>query len=309
MWVAGVLGAWTLPQVGIAVVAIATVLVFDRRTRLPAAVGLGVVLTAVAAWYIPHSDSVEAIARFPDGVQIGFPWVITAPIDQIVLPGLLWIDGTALIAGAVWLPLVALAVFVGARSPFVRDWRTASVLFAGPITTVVILWIGQAYVIPRYLSYLLVPLFIVLATGAAATLRRLGTQRAIVGPVVCLVVIGLLAARFVILAPDVVGLPREANRDAADVVANGPPGTPVLGYMRHPQNVVFYLGRPVEDLSAGEVAARVCGEDRPVFYVEQLYALDPVVVPCLDRAGVQHHRFRQYARGGETNVWLVPPRS
>jgi hypothetical protein len=309
MWLAGLMGAWTLPQVGIAVLATASVLAFDRRTRLPAAIGLGLVVAAIASWYIPHSDAVDAIARFPDGVQIGFPWVITAPIDQILLPGLLWMDGTALIAGVVWLPLVALTVFVAVRSPLAQDRRTASVLLAGPVATIMVLWIGQAYVIPRYLSYFLAPLFILLATGGAATLRRLGTQRAIVGPVVCLVAIGLLAARFVILAPDVVGLPREANRDAAEVIASGPPGTPVLGYLRHPQNVAFYLGRPVQDLTAGDVAARVCDEKRPVFYVEQLYAEEPVVVPCLNRTGVQHSRFRQYTRGGETNVWFVPPGS
>jgi hypothetical protein len=179
-------------------------------------------------------------------------------------------------------------------------------LIAGPVATVVVLWIANSYVIPRYLSYLLAPLFILLATGAAATLQGLGKRRAVVGPVICLVAIGLLAARFVVLAPDVVGLPREANRDAADVIRRGPPGTPVLGYLRNPGNVVFYLGRPIRDLATDEVVARVCDARRPVFYVEQLFAKEPVSIPCLSRAGVRHDRFRQYARGGETNVWFVP---
>jgi hypothetical protein len=307
MWAAGLVGAWTLPQVGIAVIATAAVLLLDERTRLPSAIGIGVTLAAAAAWYVPHWEAVRAISDFPDGVQIGFPWVVTAPIDQIVLPGLLWIDGTALVAGLIWLPLVAVVAFVAARSPFVREGRTAMVLIAGPAATVIVLWIVNSYVIPRYLSYLLAPLFVLLATGAAATLRGLRTRRATLGPLVCLVVIGLLAARFVVLAPDVVGLPREANRDAADVIKRGPPGTPVVGYLRNPQNVVFYLGRPIQDLAADGVVARVCRAKRPVFYVEQLFAKDPIAVPCLNRAGVQHDRFRQYARGGETNVWLVPP--
>ncbi len=216
-------------------------------------------------------------------------------------------DGTALVAGAVWLPLVVLAAIIGARSPLVRDWRTGSALLAGPVATVTFLWIGDAYVIPRYLSYLLAPLFILLASGAAATLQGMAERRSVLGPIVCLVLISLLAARFVTLAPDVVGLPREANRDAADVILRGPPEAPVLGYLRNPANVEFYLGRPVEDLEAGDVATRVCGQTRPVFYVEQLYAKEPVAVPCLSRPGVEHERFRQYARGDETNVWLVPP--
>jgi hypothetical protein len=307
MWLAGLVGVWTLPQVGIAVLATAVVLLFDRRTRVPAAIGIGLSFTAIAAWYIPHRGAVEAIARYPDGLQIGFPWVVTAPIDQVLLPGLLWIDGTALVAGVIWLPLVVLAAIIGAASPFLREWRTALVLLAGPAATVVVLWIQEAYVIPRYLSYLLAPLFVVLATGAASVLAEARRRRAVVRPAICVTAIGLLAARFVVLAPDVVGLPREANRDAAAVIDRGPPGTPVLGYLRKPENVVFYLGRPVEDLMPGDVAERVCGARRPVFYVEQLYAKEPVSVPCLSRPGVRHNRFRQYARGGETNVWLVPP--
>jgi hypothetical protein len=55
------------------------------------------------------------------------------------------------------------------------------------------------------------------------------------------------------------------------------------------------------------VAARVCEREDGVFYVFQPFALEDVVVPCLDRPGVEHQRFRQYARGGEMNVWFVPP--
>jgi len=307
MWAAGLVGALTLPQVGIAVLSIAAVLVTERRTRLPAAIGIAASLAAIAAWYIPHTGGVKGIVHFPDGVQIAFPWVITAPVDQIVLPGLLWIDGTALVAGLVWLPLVAVVAIVGYASPFARELRSALVLLAGPVLTVVLLWLDGAYVIPRYLSSLLAPLFILVATGAASILGEAGRKRAWFRPTLCVVAIALLTARFVALAPDVVALPREANRDAAEVIERGPPGTPVLGYLRNPQNIAFYLERPIQNLRASEVATRVCSASRPVFYVEQLFAKEAVAIPCLSRADVQHERFRQYARGGETNVWLVPP--
>jgi hypothetical protein len=32
-----------------------------------------------------------------------------------------------------------------------------------------------------------------------------------------------------------------------------------------------------------------------------------VHLPCFNRAGVEHHAFRQYARGGVMNVWFIPP--
>lgn len=309
MWFAGLVGALTLPQVGLAVVATATVLVFDQRARLPAALGLAIVGTAATAWFLPHWDGLHAIAQYPDGVQIGFPWVITAPIDQTVLPGLLWIDGTALVAGAIWLPLVLLVVLICAYSPLVRDWHQGAVLLAGPLVTMIVLWIGDAYVIPRYVSYLLAPLFVLIATGAAAALQAIGRRRHLFGQMACLVVICVLAVRFATLAPDVVGLPREALRDAAQVIDGGPPGTPVLAYMRHAQhNLGFYLDRPVEQLDTQDVAARVCGQPRPVFYVEQLNVIPPVEIPCLHRSGTQVTVVRQYARGGKISVWLVPSR-
>ena len=122
------------------------------------------------------------------------------------------------------------------------------------------LWIEQAYVIPRYLSFLLAPLFILLATGAAALLQRLPGRPALVRTAVCLVAVVILGARFVVVAPDVVALPREAHRDVAEAIKRGPPGTPVVAYMRNPSNLEFYLGRSVAELRADTVVRRVCDE-------------------------------------------------
>ena len=137
-------------------------------------------------------------------------------------------------------------------------------------------------------------------------LSRITRRQAVLRTVVCLVVITVLAVRFAAIAPDVVGLPREAHRDAAEVIARGSPTTPVLAYMRNPGNLAFYLKRPVEELDSDDVADRVCGHESPVFYVMQPFALEDVSVPCLSRPGVQHYRFRQYTRGDEMNVWFVP---
>ena len=257
MCAGGVLGAWTLPQLSIAFLTTGAVLLLDSPTRRPAAIGLAASIVAIAAWYAPHSGAVETAAQIPDGVRIGFPWVITAPMDQVVLPALIWIDGTALVAGAIWLPLVVLVVVVAAASPLLRDWRSALILCAGAFVTGAALWIEQAYVIPRYLSFLLAPLFILLATGAAALLQRLPGRPALVRTAVCLVAVVILGARFVVVAPDVVGLPREAHRDVAEAIQRGPPGTPVVAYMRNPSNLEFYLGRSVAELRADTVVRRV----------------------------------------------------
>jgi len=304
---AGVVGTTTLPQLGIAFVATAAALLLVPQLRRRLAVGLAVALAAIAAWYAPHLGEVGSASQIEDGLRIDTWWLWSAPIDQILLPALIWIDGTALVAGLVWLPLVVLAGAVMAASPFGRSWTTALILTSGPVVTVVVLWIARAYVIPRYLSYLLVPLFILLATGAASLLQR--RSLVVLVPAVAVVAAAIgLTLRFGSLVPDVMRFPREANRDAADaILASEPPRLAVVARIRNSRNLEHYLGRPVAEADLGALAAAICARERPVAYVLQPFAIRPVEIPCLTRAGVVHHRFEQYARGGEMNVWVVPP--
>lgn len=303
---AGLIGTTTLPQFGIAFLATGAALIAIRALRRQAAIALALSLVAIAAWYSPHIGQIRDASQIEDGVRIDTWWLLTAPVDQVLLPALLWIDGTALVAGLVWLPLVLAAVVLMGSSPLARTKTTALILCSGVVATIGVLWLTQAFVIPRYLSYLLVPMFVLLATGMAAILRRLPTRPAIARSVLCVVVLALLAIRFATIAPDVMGLPREANRDAASILEKRPTAT-VLLYVRNPRNIEHYLGRPAVTLAADDVVPRVCGSRTLVAYVTQPFALRPVEVSCLSRPGVEHQRFRQYARGRETNVWFIPP--
>jgi len=195
-----------------------------------------------------------------------------------------------------------------ASSPLVRERRSALLLCSGVVAVIAFLWIARAFVIPRYVSFLLVPLFVLLASGASSILGRWRTQPQILRSVACLVLIAVLSVRFVSLAPDVVGLPREANRDAAEFIeSTTPETTPVLTRMWRPRGLAFYLARQVHPLADSGAAARVCRSRVAVAYVVQPFALPPVTIPCLARPGVTSARFRQYARGGEIDVWLVAP--
>lgn len=304
----GIVGTMTLPQFGIAFIAAGAVLLGVGPLRRRLAGFLALSLVAVAAFYAPHLGQVRDASRIEDGVQIDTFWLLTAPIDQILLPALIWIDGTALVAGAVWLPAVLASLLVMAYSPLARRPATALLLCSGPVVTVIVLWVAEAYVIPRYLSYLLVPLFVLLATGSAELLRRAPTRWALVPATICVVVVAVLALRFADLTPDVIRLPREANREAAEaVLASEPPALAVLAFMRNPRNLEHYLERPVVSLEAEAVDDRVCASNDRVAYVTQPFGIANVEVTCLRRRGVEHHRFEQYARGGEMNVWLVPP--
>jgi hypothetical protein len=307
--VAGVLGAWTLPQVAVGFLATVAVLALDRRLRTPALVGLVASVAAIAAWYAPHVGQVQAAAGYPDGRRIHTAWLLTAPFDQILSPALLWIEGVVVIPGALSLLLALVAALVIAASPLVRRRGPAFILMAGPIATILLLWIGRSYVIPRYVSFLLVPIFVLLATGGAAILGRFARRQAIVRGALCTAAIVALTLNFVHLAPTLVRLPKEATRDAAEVVErDAPPGTPVLTRLSLPQGLTFYLGRPVHGLHPSDAASRVCTSRVEVAYVMQPFSLTRLDIPCLTREGVRHYVFKQYTRGGEMDVWLVPPR-
>ena len=304
---AGVVGAATLPQFSIAFATTGIALMLVPGVRRRMSIGLAVAVLAIGTWYIPHFDDIGSASQIEDGLRIDSWWVWTAPIDQVLLPALIWIDGTALVAGLIWLPLVLLAAAVMAASPLLRSWTTPFVLVSGPIATIVVLWAARAYVIPRYLSYLLVPLFVLLATGLASLLQR--PSRVAIAPAAAgLTAAMVLLVRFGVVAPDIMRFPREANRDAAEVIrASEPPRLAVVAHMRNRRNLEHYLGRAVHAPAADAVAAAVCARRTPVAYVLQPFAIPAARVSCLTRAGVVHHRFEQYARGGEMNVWIIPP--
>lgn len=305
---AGIVGTTTLPQFGIAFVATAATLLLVPALRRRLVVGLAVALVAIGAWYAPHVGEVGSASQIEDGLRIDTWWLWTAPIDQVLLPALIWIDGTALVAGVVWLPLVVLAAAVMAASPLLRSRTTALILISGPVVTVVVLWIARAYVVPRYLSYLLVPLFLLLATGAASLFHE-RSRAALVPTVAVLAAVIALTIRFGSLAPDVMRFPREANRDAAEAIRSSePPQLAVVAHMRNPRNLEHYLGRRVSQPEPAALASAVCARNGRVAYVLQPFAIQPVEIPCLTRAGVVHSRFEQYARGDEMNVWILPPR-
>jgi hypothetical protein len=314
-WVAlacagGVVGSWTLPQFTIGFVAVTVVLAANPALRRSALVGTAVSCAAIVVWFSPHFHQVQTAAVAPpalQGQQIATAWLLFALFGQVLLPALLWIDPVLLIPTIWWIPIFVFAAVIMSSSPLLRERRSALILSLGPVATVVVLWAGDAYVVPRYLSFLLVPLFVLLATGASDILAGIPKRRAPVRSLACLVVLVALALNFARVAPDVVRLPKEAARDAVDAIdAEAPPGVPVLTRVHLPQGLVFYLGRPVRPLEPEEVVPQVCRSRETVAYVVQPFYLRPVTVPCLSRPGVRHFRFAQYTNGNETDVWIVP---
>ena len=307
--VAGLVGTMTLPNFGVAFAATAAVLLTNRALRRPLVIGLAGSLLVGVAFYGPHFDDLAQSSRQAYAAPIQPFWILTAPIDQTVVPALTGIDellvdpdlGSLAIA-------VALAVVMSA-SPLFRDRRTAVVIGAGVVVTIVVFWATRTHVAPRFFSFLLVPLFMLLASGAATILARFATTgRPIVRTLLAVCVLALAVLEFAEHIERVAQLPREAAREAAEFVrSSAPASTPVVAYVPYPHDFEYFLGRPVEAALTPAEAVRVCGLREEAIYVSQPWLLPPATVPCLERAGVQQHRFEQYARGREMNVWVIPP--
>ncbi|MGH3066445.1 MAG: hypothetical protein ACRDOF_09115 [Gaiellaceae bacterium] len=306
---AGVVGTWTLPHFGIAFAATGLVLVRKRELRRPTAIGLAMSLVAVLAWYAPHLDDLVAGSRQDYGARIDGAWVLTAPVDQILMPSLRSIDEVLVDPGLGLLVVVAALGLLMGSSPLVRSRDSALVLGAGVVTTVVTLWITRTQVAPRFFSFLLVPLLVLLASGIAVTLARSVTiRRTGVRTVIAVTTLGLVAVLGGPYLADIPRLPRESIQDAATTIGTlVPASTPVFAYVPYPRDLEFHLGRPVETPRTADQLRRVCQARRDVVFVSQPWLLPPVTVPCTQRDGARHLRFEQYARGGEVNVWLIPP--
>ena len=305
--VAGFVGTATLPVFGVAFFAISVVLLANPKARRTLAFGLPATVIAIAAWYAPHVDDLLHSSRQAYGVPIEPWWLVTAPVDQILLPALIWIDGVVLFPGLVWIPTVAIAVILMSTSPLLRGRMPASILIIGPVATIAALFVTDTRAVPRFLSFLLVPLFMLIASGTAAIFERLPTRPTVFRSLVAAVLLAVLAGSFVARWLDVVRLPREAHKDAVSAIrARGWSTAPVFAYVVHPLDLAFYLGRAPAAGRRPEFARVACSRHERIVIVVQQWAIPNATFPCITHT-TPEIEVRQYTRGRRIRAWLVPP--
>jgi hypothetical protein len=305
--VGGVVGAWTLPHFTVAFLAIGAVLLAVGVARSKLAVGLGVSIAAIAVWYAPHIDDIFDSSRDDYAVELSSRWIVTAAIDQTLVPAFSLLSDDYLHPNLASLALVVLFAIVLAASPLLHTWTTALTLAAPVVATILTFWVTSTHAAPRFFSFLLVPLFVLAATGAAAALGRLPRRPTI--PAAAALVMLLVVA--VASVPWLVAIPREP-REALDKVADAidelpSPATPVFAYVSHPGDLEFHLGRRVADTRTSAEILRACSQAETTVLVMQIWLLDAMAMPCPEREGIRHTRFDQYARGEAIDMWVIPP--
>jgi hypothetical protein len=305
---AGLVGSLTLPHFTIAFVATAVALLVRHDLRPRVAIGSGLALLAIVAWYAPHLDDIAVSTAGEYGQQIETAWLVTAPIDQTLVPAVTLLDDAFVQPSFASLLWVVAFVALIASSPLLRSTESALVLGSGIVATVIGFWATGTYVVPRFLSFLLVPLFMLVATGSASLLAGLHKRRVGVRIVIVAVTFAGIASLSIPLLIDVSRLPRDSTRDAALSINNlVPAATPVYAHVPYPLDLAFHLERPVNGVWSAAEAVEVCSSDLVAVYVDQPFLVPEADVPCTRRDGARHHRFEQYARGHEINVWIIPP--
>jgi hypothetical protein len=274
------------------------------------AIGIAASLVAVLAWYWPHLDDLAQNSRQDYGRRIEGAWVVTAPIDQIVVPALGWIDETLVVPGIASLLLTVAILLLMISSPLLRRLDDALILCAGAVGTIATVWLTHTYAVPRFFSFLLVPLLMLLASGVARVLEQLVERRR--AGVRSVVAVGLVGVAVVLAASNLwrmATLPRDAARDVASAIREDTaPATPVFAYVPYPHDIEFFLGRRVHLVREPAELAAMCSSPRDTVFVSHLWLLPPVDVACTARPGTRHLTFRQYARTGRIDVWLIPPK-
>ena len=309
-FVSGLVGTLTLPIFGLAFFATAlALLAIPSLPRRVVVGGTAASALATAAWYAPHADDILHSSQQEYGAQIPWYGLPASPIDQVLVPGVLWFGDTFLASYPARAIVIAAAAVMLLSSPLLRSRAAIFVLCSGTVATLFFIWAARLYLAQRFLSYLLVPLFILLATGTAHVLRN-SRRRPGLRTLVAMLTLAVAAAAFGGAAPHLLRHPTEAWKDAAVAIEESDwSGRPVLAYTSRPQGLRYYLRAPVIQLQPSQVASSVCRPRHAVVYVDNSFETVPVEVPCLRRDGVRHIRLQQHSYGGETNVWLLPARS
>lgn len=305
---AGVLGTWTVADFVLPFAGAAGALLWTSALRRPLAPRLGVSAAAVAAWYAPTLGRLLGTT----GQQYGdrLPW--HAPITggfNLVGTAFDVASSTEAVRIVVFAVIVAL-LLLGAWEARVSMPQLVAPTAAAVTVTFLVLTAARFYVEARFLSYLLVPLFVYAGLGAQALLRR--RIVAVAGWTALVCAGGAATVHFAHAANATIRLPFEDNRGAAAAVTSAAHGSaiPVLVHTHGPDDLRYYLPGAVHMVVPQErgLEQRICApHPHGLIFVQQPFFITPVPTRCLARDGAVEHRFRQRARGHLITVWVLRP--
>jgi hypothetical protein len=306
---AGVIGSWDLPIFGVTFAAVSLVLLAQKPLRRRALPWLCGSLAAVLLWYLPVVGELLSSSRQEYGRQLSWPDVLYGPFTQLLAPSVIP-NGDVRYRGLAAVLVFVPALVIGIRVVSRRSRAAAGTMISGVVGTYLVLWVGRFFVEDRFVSYLLVPLFVLVGVGVAGLVRALGRRRShvrIFGTALLVLGAGWICATLLSNGLLATRYPLEAYKNAAAAIDARLPGATVVANLPHPDDLRYYLRRPIVTVPATRLEAVVCRTPpHGLIYVEQPFRTPPIDLACLRRAGATHQRFVQYTRGDRIDVWFRP---
>jgi hypothetical protein len=306
---AGLVGICTLYVFVLAFAGQALALLSKPALRRGVAAASAVVALAALVFYSPLFD--DFAERRPRGQELGSR-AFTQPLEDLAAPSLQLLFSTGS-RPALFAAVAAAFAAVGTVAVWLRAGRgLAFALFVPPLFTYLIVGAAGIAVQPRYGSYLLFHVLLLIAAGVAELGGWLARPRAL-RPVTILV--GVLLAffassRILDASAGRQELPLENFKDVAQVV-DGIGIDRVVTDSARPEGLRYYIGDDrLRVLSPRRVERLVCTGSGPLVYVRQDFLLEshgrPADVGCLERRGATRVRIEQRGYGDFIDVWMIP---
>jgi hypothetical protein len=328
----GVAGTYTLPVfvlpflgVGLAIVAVRPSLWRQCAVAVAGAAAVLLVLYAPLLADVVAASDQQTGSQLPrSDQQIGsqLPWhgMLSGPVFDFLGPHaevllrdmpLYWAQ----------LLLAGLAMAGGLRLALTGRLDLGALLAVPVLFTYLVLTIARLYYVPRFTSFLLLPLLALIATALATPFERLG-ERSSLRPVAALaaaaiaVVAVLGTVRIVQIADARAELPIENFEQVAEVV-DGAGMRRVVTNSKRPEGLRYYVGRDrVEVLEGAALRRTICRDAAPFAFIDHPFgpevgaeAPSTSGMGCLEKRGATLIEVPQQPDRGDTlNVWLVPRR-
>jgi Dolichyl-phosphate-mannose-protein mannosyltransferase len=296
-------GIWTLPVFVLAFLPLVGILISRPRTRRQATIALLVVGTASFVFYIPVLGGLISSSGQHYGVQLPWFGVISGPLNDLINPSVaLLVPGlsltlTQLIGGVV----IAAGVVVLWRVP---DRFLALILITPALFSYLFLELGRFYEADRFVSFVELPLLVLvavaLARGGQLLARRRGGRLVADGIAIALMVyaLGNAQASFTSAAQIPIENFREVGQltDASGITTIVSNSTKAVGFF-------YYLNRQrVHLMPPAQLEPLFCSNVAPFVYLE--HGRSPLAATgCLRARGavpISVPQTRSYI-----NVWVV----
>jgi hypothetical protein len=294
----GLIGTLTLPVFVLPYALTVCVLLALRCPWRELAVTTSVSAVVSAVWYAPVASDVFKSRDQNFGRTLPWHSFVTGPGDLIARDQ----NHRPVLVHLVLIVTVVAATFVATR---LRRASTILILVVPVCGTFALLSILRFGVADRFVSFLQVPLSLLMAIGfsAAFAVPALVPRLLLVAGIVALLAVPIREFRHV--ADRVDTLPVENFRGSAGFVNSTGIRTVVTNSTR-PDGLEYYL-RPHLGIARrpGRLERLLCGARPPFVYIDHLFMSREPSVRCLEREGASKHVFRQRGRGRHIDVYVV----